>query len=180
MVTPTAFSSRFVFIVDDAELRHRIEHMTEAMAPVGLIRYFGEVMLPFLKRRATERFAQEGDSASGKWQALRPATQEIRAGNPQWGVGPAHPINKRTGELENYITNNIADAQPLAGLGAEMKYPGRPASGELFDKVKTAQRGNLGTPRTIMRPVAVVGAEDLLFFHDSLAAYIMGSDVTFI
>jgi hypothetical protein len=122
---------------------------------------------PFLEMRAQQRFAGEGDDVSGPWAPLQPATQVIRASQ---GYGADHPINRRTGQLENYIANS-GGAVSFNPAGATLTYPGAPASGELADKVQTAQVGRTN-PSTVPRPVLDMNNNDLLAVLTATALYI--------
>lgn len=146
-----------------------LEKMDTALSPVGMASFLSVEVGPYLQMRASNRFANEGDEVSGKWAQLQPATQQIRASRSDWPVGPDHPINKRTGELEAWVTGGAILAMPHA-LGATLRYPGREPTGELKKKVETAQRGR-SKPRTVARPVLGVDATDLLFVTTRLTFY---------
>lgn len=129
----------------------------------ALSTFLSASMTPWLKQRAQERFANEGDEVVGRWAPLQPATQEFRANGDWPGIGPDHPINRRTGELEELMTSGQDDVFFTTDT-AVVQYP-RPSmygAGELALKVETAQRGK-ATPRTVARPVAGFGARDLSF-----------------
>lgn len=115
------------------------------------------------------RFDQEGDDVSGPWMELAPSTQDIRA-RGEWGVGPGSPINRRTGDLERYITESTAAVAPVA-QAVTMVYPGKPAAGPLAIKVQTAQSGK-PKPKTVPRPVLGVNEKDLLFVMTALSLYV--------
>lgn len=144
-----------------------LDHLETKLNPVGMATFLGQVIDPYLHSRAEGRFLSEGDDAVGKWVPLSHATQAIRA---QQGYGSAHPINHRTGELEDYITGTPGAAHPHA-LGATLTFPGNPPKGELKTKVETAQRGKT-SPQTPPRPVLAVNEKDLAFTLGALAAYI--------
>lgn len=128
-----------------------------------LMDYLQDFMAPYMRRRAAERFAAEGDEASGTWQPLKDATVEIRE---KAGFPGEHPINKRTGELEAFMTRGNID-YTIQGNAASMFFPGR-TSGELAEKVKTAQRGK-EKPATVARPVAAVSAVDMAYFMNNFS-----------
>ena len=139
-----------------------------ALSPTGMSAFLRAEVGVFLQERAKSRFASEGDPAvGGAWLPLAPATQAIRASG-EWNVGPAHPINVRTGELERYITGDEGITIP-SGLGATLQYPAAPPTGAVARKVETAQRGMGKTPA---RPVLGVDATDMLFVLTRLAFFV--------
>jgi len=170
MVAP---SLRFeIYVADTLADMARLEAL---LSPVGMAFFLTTDVGPYLRLRAASRFAQEGDSVSGPWAPLAPITQQIREANPDWPVGPSHPINKRTGELEHYITHSTPEVFPNT-LGASLRYPGRPPSGELAEKVETAQRGKKSPP-TLPRPVLGIDETDILFVMSRLHFWISGPGV---
>jgi hypothetical protein len=136
-----------------------------SLNPVAVAGFLGAVVDPYLRGRASDRFASEGDDVTGGWAPLKDATQEIRSNS---GYGAAHPINKRTGELEDYIVNAPHNLS-AAPWGASLTLPGTTPTGELFDKVETAQHGR---DRTVPRPVLGMNERDLVFVLTALAQYI--------
>lgn len=131
-----------------------------ALAPPGLAHFLGTMVEPYLQTRAINRFASEGDDVSGRWAPLAPFTENIRRSQ---GYGAAHPINRRTGKLENYITNTPGTIT-TGGDVSRLKFPGATPTGELRDKVRVAQVGDPGTkgsPMTPARPVLGMNATDL-------------------
>lgn len=139
-----------------------------AISPVGLSTFMKAHVEPWLQGRAQERFTNEGDDAVGGWAPLEPATQLIRGQR----YGAEHPINRRTGELENYITQTPADVAQI-GVGVVLTYPGTKTSGELTKKVETAQVGR-AQPRTVPRPVLGMNETDLAAVLGGLARFIQG------
>lgn len=133
----------------------------------ALAGFLKTTMEPYLRQRAQQRFASEGDEASGKWSPLSPATENIRSSS---GFAPAHPINHRTGELERYITGASGNIQSAPG-GIELVWPGTAPTGELYDKVSTAQSGR-PDPVTVPRPVLAISATDVNQYMTVLAYYI--------
>lgn len=111
---------------------------------------------PYLQERLKQRFDAEGDDVVGKWVPLTAATEAIRTSQ---GFPAAHPINDRTGELRNYLLNTPG-AVNMSPAGATLTMPGTPASGELADKLKTAQSGR-DNPLTVPRPVLGMNEADL-------------------
>lgn len=141
-----------------------------ALNPAAIAGFLSGVIEPYIQGRAKDRFAQEGDDAVGAWEPLKPATHAIRA---QQGYPPDHPINRRTGQLEDYITNSPGRLTVHA-LGATLTMPGSPPTGELRDKVVTAQQGR-DNPRTVARPVMGLNETDLMFVLTELTFYVGGA-----
>lgn len=158
-------ASGFYTKVDDKALRRALENLISLLSPVGAAAWLGEAVGPYLSERAGTRFATEGDDASGQWLPLKEPTIAIRE---EQGYGGAHPINRRTGELEEWVVDGGWDAYPT-GFGASMRYPGTQPAGELRKKVETAQRGR-PDPNTAPRPVLAVNETDLLFVTAAFAA----------
>ena len=152
-----------------------LKNWTARLDGIRMAAFLGAEVGPYLQRRAAARFKTEGDSASGKWAPLLPATQNIRATSPGWQVGPAHPINKRTGELEAWVTQGqwAAMSHPE---GASLRYPSNAPNGELAEKVQTAQKGK-SKPRTVARPVLAVDETDVMFITTRLLFMFQGDIV---
>lgn len=143
-----------------------------ATSPAGLGNFLMRSMLPHLRRRAHDRFASEGDSASGTWAPLAASTQRIRESGiktGEWsGITPAHPINRRTGELERYITSGIGTLATTA-TQSTLAYPQATHPAHLQKKIQRAQQGD---SRTKARPVLAVDQADLSFAVSKLFVYI--------
>jgi hypothetical protein len=138
-----------------------------AISPPALAAWMNSTMTPYVQQRAKERFRREGDNASGKWKQLSPITKDFRA---IYGFPPG-PINRRTGELEAYITGSPSRVT-MTNIGVQMVYPGVAAGGWLEEKVKTAQAGK-DDPKTDARPVlALDPSTDLMFTLRSLAEWV--------
>jgi len=167
-------SQTFAFMdVDAGSVDYMLAKLMLLLSPQGLTTFLGSTVGPYLARRAGERFENEGDDVVGKWAELKPATMAIRAEGP-WAVGPDHPINRRTGELENWVVRGGWHAYP-EGFGAAMQYPASLPTGELYDKVKTAQSGR-SEPNTVPRPVLGLNEADMLFVITAFAANIEAID----
>jgi hypothetical protein len=157
---------------DDKGVRAMLDVVEESLSPAALVVWMTGVVGPYLGQRGSDRFKSEGDDVTGKWLPLSGATQLIRAAGP-WSVGPAHPINVRTGELEDYITAGRGDVI-TTGLDVSMVYPSTSLANdpELQDKMETAQRGRTKTPETEPRPVLGLNEADLLFVLTALSVQI--------
>jgi hypothetical protein len=124
-------------------------------------------LVQHLQDRASSRFAAEGDDAVGTWTPLSPITELIRSAK---GFSPAHPINVRTGDLKNFITSDDGSISASGG-GLQLEFPDNPPTGELLDKLATAQTGK-SNPKTPMRPVIALGLTDYNEIMDLLSIYI--------
>ena len=147
-----------------------LAHLDSALSPSVMATFLGVKVGTYLKQRASQRFGNEGDDAVGPWAPLEQSTQLIRASGP-WQVGPGSPINKRTGELESYITGSeiLAWGTPL---GAVVKYPAKvPSSKGIREKMRTAQAGR-AKPKTVPRPVLGMNERDLAYVLASLAFHV--------
>lgn len=139
--------------------------------PLHMMGFLKAKVAPFIRQRAAARFASEGDDATGKWAALMPATQEIRS-HLNLPISPTHPINRRTGELETYITQSDSDVFPLGMSGAQLTYPGSAPTGRaLSEKLATAQKGR-NHPLTTDRPVLGLSMTDLSYVIGALGVEI--------
>lgn len=156
-------------IVGDAQgVERMLRHLEEKLSPAHMGGFLNDKVDEYLRVRARNRFKSEGDDVVGKWAPLAQATQDIRASQ---GFGPSHPINHRTGQLENYITEgpNKLTVDPA---GAILTFPGGNPSGIMGEKISVAQSGNGGnkSSRPIpARPVLGVNEQDILTFLTMLA-----------
>lgn len=140
----------------DTELM--LSSLLEAVSPLTMTRFMMEQMTPYLEGRAATRFTSEGDDVVGSWAPLKPATEAIRQSK---GFPPSHPINKRTGQLEDFILHGGKDFETTADA-ATMFMPGygTGVSSDLMDKLTTAQMGK-SYPSTVARPVIGLDETDL-------------------
>lgn len=164
---PTGFID-FEIVGDRRGVQAMLNSIDSALSPEGLSAFLGLAVGPWVKERAADRFAQEGDDVTGKWAPLQDATVEIRQ---KAGFGGDHPINKRTGELEEYITQGQIGVTAAPGV-ATLKYPKNPpATKGLKQKMSTAQRGR-GYPATVPRPVLGLNERDLAQVMTMLALHV--------
>jgi len=143
-----------------------LDRMRSIFQPVTLQEFLRVGPTKTLQARAQARFDAEGDQASGKWAPLRFSTVAIR---DRAGFPGANPINKRTGELESFMTSSTGVTMS-DGDGAILVWPSSPG-GELFEKLNTAQRGkpkqaNFGA--TVPRPVVAVDETDAALILEDL------------
>lgn len=146
---------------------YAIDRLTEAFTPQALAAFLGEGVGEYLAKRAEARFAQEGDSAVGKWEPLKEATVNIRLSQ---NFGGEHPINRRTGELEDWVVGSGWHAYPT-NLGASLRFPKANPVGLVREKVETAQRGR-DYPSTVARPVLAIDETDVLQVTALFGVYI--------
>lgn len=145
--------------------------VAQATSPHSLVTFLETYMEQRIQTRAQERFDKESALDIGKggsWEELKPSTVDYREAQ---GFPGQHPINRRTGELERYITQSDADTR-MTATGATLRYPGSRATGELGKKVYVAQAG-WRFPETPARPVLGWGASDLSFASWSLYRWIL-------
>ena len=150
------------------------------LGPAGMSLFLTKQVTPYLQMRAVNRFNNEGDSASGQWAQLEPATVEVRS---NLGYPSEHPINVRTGRLERWVAGSTPKLVTSPVLSA-LTYPGTEPTGRLKEKVKTAQAGKRGKPRkngksgvtgaTVPRPVLALGSEDYIAILNMLAMDLEG------
>lgn len=154
---------------DNSGVQKMLRAFDTALNPVAIAGFLGAVIDPYVQERAENRFRNEGDDVVGKWTPLSPATEAIRSSQ---GYGGAHPINKRTGELERYITSRgFVTPHPF---GATLDAPGKsPGNRELRNKVKVAQQGDPSFGRGVpARPVMGLNWNDMGFILSALAFHV--------
>lgn len=151
----------------EGDVEEQLRRLDTAISPTGLAEFLGVKVDTYIRERAKSRFQGEGDDVVGRWSPLKDATVAIREAQ---GFPGAHPINKRTGDLEDYITGHRSLVVPM-GDGAYMRSPGDAATGELLDKMERAQ---IGDSRTVARPVVGMNEQDLIAVLTMLAIHVEG------
>lgn len=163
-----AGSASIAITVNHRDVDRLLRNLNDALGVVGIYHFLDKSVGPWLQRRAKERFANEGDDVVGKWQPLEDITNQMRVAD---GFPAEHPINRRTGELEAYITGSGWDVMSTPPL-AQLTFPGGPEPvGVLGEKVSTAQKG-ASNPATVARPVVGLNEADLAFVLGAMATYI--------
>lgn len=169
-IKPTGFID-FHIVGNERGVQRMLDVIDSSLSPTGLAQFLYGAVGPWVKERAQDRFAQEGDDVSGRWAPLQEVTVEIRE---RAGFEGSHPINVRTTELERYITESDIVASAGPGWGT-LKYPGsEPKSKGLREKMKTAQRGR-ASPSTAARPVLGLNERDLANVMTMLALHVQGA-----
>src|SRR4051812_718504 len=88
-------------IVDKDSVKHVFATLEKNVQQTAISAWLLAIVDPFLRERVRNRFSNEGDDAvGGAWAALRPSTEGIRASQ---GYSPSHPINVRSGAMENFL-----------------------------------------------------------------------------
>lgn len=157
-------------IGDDHGVQHMLKVLDTAMSAPAIGAMLTQQIEPFIKERAAKRFAGEGDDAVGKWAPLSSETERIRSSQ---GFSPAHPINVRTTELENYIVRGTGSVN-IFSEGATLQYPKPSGKLSIREKMATAQKGR-AKPRTVPRPVLGLSHTDLEFVLLTLAYHVKGT-----
>lgn len=151
---------------DSTEVDRLITRMEYLLGPIGMTYFLAGQVTPYLKARARNRFASEGDEMSGPWAPLSPVTASIRSA---LGYPSDHPINHRSGALERWVTDS-APSVLVSPVLATLTYPGSPPTGKLNEKVVTAQTGRSVKARsTVPRPVLGLDGTDYVAILAMLA-----------
>lgn len=162
---PRGIGLQVIFDVEKGKTDALLAVLAHKLDTRMLASFLFTTMVPHLQHKFKEGFASESDPSGRAWAPLADATIRIRE---DAGWVPIK-INKRTGDLENYITNSPGTIIP-SGDSAILKYPserGVPA-GELGRKVRGAQKGEGKAPP---RPVLGLDETDLAFLLASLYGY---------
>lgn len=154
-------------IGDATDVYRLLDHLDSCFSPAGQQAFMTQSVVPYLRERAEQRFLGEGDDASGMWAPLSETTVHIRESS---GYPGAHPINVRTGELEDYITQGAGTVTVEGSGSTALKYPQASTPGGI--KGKKLRRAQVGDSRTPARPVLAVNETDLMFVTQQLAYFI--------
>lgn len=141
-----------------------LRYTAVVFSTIGIATFMQAVVGPYIQDRTEKRFQSEGDDVSGPWAALQASTQEVRT---RYQLGPDHPINVRTGEMEQWLTEGnwkIVES----GFGVTLTYPGGTPNQAVQEKMRTAQIGRANPP-TVPRVVLALNERDLAYFMSSLA-----------
>lgn len=133
------FSDDVSITVDDAEVGMLLARLVYATTYMGFKDWLDNEAMDWLQQRGQDRFAAEGDDASGDWEPLKPATRKIRHDS---GYPPSHPINVRSGDLRDFLLGDDGAITPLGADGARLTWPGTAPSGLTKEKLRVAQRGD--------------------------------------
>lgn len=157
---------------DSTAVNAMLNRLQVQLSAPSLMLFLAGVVQPWLRERTEERFKDEGDADMGKWAPLQADTQRVRSGL-DLPIGPDHPINRRTGELQAFITGSQAKVVG-ATMGASMTWPGTVTTKRgIKTKLSTAQKGR-ANPKTIARPILNVTEADLAYTLTMLAFHVKG------
>lgn len=140
--------------LEDTTVEVMLADLALALSPESFAIFLREDVQRYFGDEAQARFTHEATRKSG-WAELSRLTQYQRAIQ---GYGPAHPINKRTGDLESYVTKSEGT---IATAGFETSWTWPPATDPLTtEKFAVAQGGRKGGS-TPARPVIEADTMDL-------------------
>lgn len=152
-------------VISHPGLTDKIAAYKSRMKPYGRQGYVMLLAGPihqYLQSRARAMFQYEQGPEGDAWAPLAPATHNwrrsaIKRGETAPDVGPEHPINRRTGDLEDAMTTGGPSI--LAGASSlVLSFPGDMAQAGREAKFSQAQNGRGTSPA---RPVIGLGADDL-------------------
>lgn len=160
--------------VDSNATLKALSHFESLTSPNSMRQFLKDFAQPYFRGRINARFASEGDSAVGKWKELTYATARIREFQ---GFHPFHPINRRTGAMQSFLTSSFSIDS--FGYGSRLRIPGS-LTGEMRKKVSTAQQGSIGQSGREMgpnrpappRPVLAIDLLDLRAISEGLLEWI--------
>lgn len=163
---------------DDARrIDELIDRISRVVEPSSLFTFLKDESLPYLRARAANRFITEGDDASGKWRPLTETSERFRAwAARKYGlpIKADHPINRRTGQLKNWVMRSYKIEQ-FGYAGAQLQMPGTRSSDRwLEQKYRHAQQG--GFTRWYSgfgpRPVMAINQRDNTAITSSLKQWL--------
>lgn len=160
--------------VDTIDVQNMLHLAMMAVDTPSMMTFMNTKVDDYLGNRAADRFAVEGDDASGNWAPLTETTRRIKE-----ALGaPADEINIRTGDLAAWVIET-SDVESN-GLGVTLTKP----SQEIFSdpvattKLQHAQQGTNSNPLfpgavTPARPVVALAERDMATIVQMLQAWIM-------
>jgi hypothetical protein len=151
--------------VDDSLVQNAMRLLDGILGGPSLGLYLKTGGAQVLQNRASARFDNEGDDASGPWAPLSPVTQRIRR---SLGYGPSSPINVRTGKMKEWILSDSGIHTNTASA-ATMVWPGPTPTNVISRKFATAQTGERSSA---IRPVVAANAVDLDLLLNGVAHWV--------
>lgn len=177
MASRTFTDSQFEVTVHEEQVLAIFAAVEHSIQPSQLWEFMEDTAWPFMEKKLVDRFAYEGDSASGTWPSLSPATVNIKE---KLDAEMPDAPNVRTGELMEYITTSHLSS-PTSD-GAVMVFPDVPSDPIMRRKIEVAQFGDPGpnwlNPAmrpTPARPVIAVDESDMVLMLKALSVHIVSA-----
>lgn len=161
-VQSSSSSDLFLFHLEGSDVERALLGLENAISAPALSAWMKEyVVEEYFHDQIKNRFASEGDRASGHWAPLTEATENIRSA---LGFSPAHPINERTGKLRELVTT--ASDITITADSVTAQIPGDVSDPVTKHKLEVAQKGSTSNPlpsatATPARPVLAMDTEDV-------------------
>lgn len=158
--------------VEWKRLEEDLELGQERVSERGLMMLVRGLLLPLAAVESKGSIAGQRGPGGRKWKPLKESTQRVRASLGHLGIGPASPINKRTGDLERFLQNAGSEMLVLPEY-VEGSWPALVTqdSTRLMYAFHTAQAGSKrwGTPK---RPVVGLGPTGIAMLHGMTKTYV--------
>jgi hypothetical protein len=165
----------FILFVDDSAVQGLFARLEASIMPTSLFEFMEAAAWPMFSDRIMDRFAYEGDSASGTWPDLSPATVAIKE---KLGVDFPDAPNVRTGEMLEFLTHSH-HTMPTEG-GVEMVFPVDTGDAIMTRKIQVAQGGDPGPnwlneamAPTPARPVIAIDEVDMASLLKALSIHVI-------
>ncbi len=163
----------FSVLTDATEVGELLAATWAALSGPSLAVFLETMASEYFTEEIIDRFAYEGDDASGDWAPLADSTRRIREA---LGYPGSNPINERTQELLKFVAFHRE-----FGVGPNMGFmdvPGKPDTQSVEAKLRTAQQGSSNNPlfpgaTTPPRPVLATNAGDMVNLLRLLEIYLM-------
>lgn len=120
--------------VDAKGVINVVDTLEDRLSDTRLMWFLDKVVSPYLSDVIVDRFAYEGDAASGPWPPLAVYTERLK----RWLGAPSDAPNERSGDMMAHLAYDHA-VEPWA-LGALLRIPDR-SDAAMEKKLRTAQEG---------------------------------------
>jgi hypothetical protein len=161
------FGTRHWIEVDDTTVLRMLGRVDDSVSPYALLLFLTGPANDYMTMQIVNRFAYQGDKASGHWPNLKMSTIRIRHA---LGYMDDDEINIRT---QGLITHVLYDrASRMTATGAELSIPGSAGDFVTQQKLITAQRGR--THSWGIAPGAYTPPRPVLATHSNDLAALMG------
>lgn len=85
------------------EVEDALEAGQANLSTLALVSLVRNILIPIASEASKDAIATQRAPSGKKWRPLKDSTMRVRAGLRHLGIGPAAPINKRTGALERFL-----------------------------------------------------------------------------